>query len=58
MLCAGDMAALLQQALERNEISKLPKAVQNKLEKVLGDQQTEVDSINSHHEKYKADCGR
>ncbi|KAA0719100.1 Nucleoprotein TPR NPC-associated intranuclear protein [Triplophysa tibetana] len=50
------MAALLQQALERNEISKLPKAVQNKLEKVLGDQQTEVDSINSHHEKYKADC--
>ncbi|XP_056597198.1 nucleoprotein TPR [Triplophysa dalaica] len=56
MQCAGDMAALLQQALERNEISKLPKAVQNKLEKVLGDQQTEVDSINSHHEKYKADC--
>ncbi|KAI7809880.1 nucleoprotein TPR isoform X2 [Triplophysa rosa] len=56
MQCAGEMAALLQQALERNEISKLPKAVQNKLEKVLGDQQTEIDSLNSHHEKYKADC--
>ncbi|XP_051554060.1 nucleoprotein TPR-like isoform X2 [Myxocyprinus asiaticus] len=49
-------AALLQQALERTEINKLPKALQNKLEKVLSDQQTEIDSLKSHHERYKADC--
>lgn len=50
------MAALLQQTLERNEFSKLPKAIQNKLEKLLGDQQTEIDSLKSHHERHKADC--
>ncbi|XP_052470885.1 nucleoprotein TPR isoform X1 [Carassius gibelio] len=50
------MAALLQQALERTEINKLPKAIQNKLEKVLSEQQTEVDSLKSQHERYKADC--
>ncbi|XP_043117020.1 LOW QUALITY PROTEIN: nucleoprotein TPR [Puntigrus tetrazona] len=50
------MAALLQQALERAEINKLPKAIQNKLEKVLSEQQTEVDSLKSQHERYKADC--
>ncbi|XP_051556343.1 nucleoprotein TPR-like isoform X2 [Myxocyprinus asiaticus] len=54
--CVGEMAALLQQALERAEINKLPKALQNKLEKVLSDQQTEIDSLKSHHEKHKADC--
>uniref|UniRef100_A0A8C1M662 Nucleoprotein TPR n=1 Tax=Cyprinus carpio TaxID=7962 RepID=A0A8C1M662_CYPCA len=51
------MAALLQQALERTEINKLPKAIQNKLEKVLSEQQTEIDSLKSQHERYKADCG-
>ncbi|XP_067310032.1 nucleoprotein TPR isoform X2 [Pseudorasbora parva] len=50
------MAALLQQALERSEINKLPKAIQNKLEKVLSEQQTEIDSLKSQHERYKADC--
>ncbi|XP_051989723.1 nucleoprotein TPR-like isoform X2 [Xyrauchen texanus] len=54
--CVGEMAALLQQALERTEINKLPKTLQNKLEKVLSDQQTEIDSLKSHHEKHKADC--
>ena len=51
------MAALLQQALERTEITKLPKAVQNKLEKFLLDQQTEFDSLKASHERYKTDCG-
>uniref|UniRef100_A0A673I4Y1 Nucleoprotein TPR n=1 Tax=Sinocyclocheilus rhinocerous TaxID=307959 RepID=A0A673I4Y1_9TELE len=51
-----EMAALLQQALERTEINKLPKAIQNKLEKVLSEQQTEIDSLKSQHERYKADC--
>ncbi|XP_073704186.1 nucleoprotein TPR [Garra rufa] len=50
------MAALLQQALERTEINKLPKAIQNKLEKVLSEQQTEIDSVKSQYERYKADC--
>uniref|UniRef100_A0A8C2D310 Nucleoprotein TPR n=1 Tax=Cyprinus carpio TaxID=7962 RepID=A0A8C2D310_CYPCA len=47
------MAALLQQTLERTEINKLPKAIQNKLEKVLSEQQTEIDSLKSQHERYK-----
>uniref|UniRef100_A0A8B9H660 Nucleoprotein TPR n=1 Tax=Astyanax mexicanus TaxID=7994 RepID=A0A8B9H660_ASTMX len=45
------MAALLQQALERTELNKLPKAVQNKLEKLLTDQQAELDSLKSGHDK-------
>uniref|UniRef100_A0A671P6C0 Nucleoprotein TPR n=1 Tax=Sinocyclocheilus anshuiensis TaxID=1608454 RepID=A0A671P6C0_9TELE len=51
-----EMAALLQQTLERTEINKLPKAIQNKLEKFLSEQQTEIDSLKSQHERYKADC--
>uniref|UniRef100_A0A6Q2XHY6 Nucleoprotein TPR n=1 Tax=Esox lucius TaxID=8010 RepID=A0A6Q2XHY6_ESOLU len=39
------MAAVLLQALERAEVTKLPKAVQNKLEKFLSDQQYEIDSL-------------
>ncbi|KAL7849266.1 hypothetical protein SRHO_G00208890 [Serrasalmus rhombeus] len=50
------MAALLQQALERTEINKLPKAAQNRLEKLLSDQQTELDSLRAAHERYKTDC--
>uniref|UniRef100_A0AAR2LMH3 Nucleoprotein TPR n=1 Tax=Pygocentrus nattereri TaxID=42514 RepID=A0AAR2LMH3_PYGNA len=50
------MAALLQQALERTEINKLPKAAQNRLEKLLSDQQTELDSLKAAHERYKTDC--
>ncbi|XP_030629604.1 nucleoprotein TPR [Chanos chanos] len=50
------MAALLQQVLERTEVNKLPKAAQNKLEKFFADQQAEIDSLKSLHERYKADC--
>ncbi|KAJ8277980.1 hypothetical protein GJAV_G00082380 [Gymnothorax javanicus] len=49
------MAALMQQILERSEISKLPKAVQNKLEKILTDQQFEIDALKSDHERFKVD---
>ncbi|XP_036378661.1 translocated promoter region b, nuclear basket protein isoform X2 [Megalops cyprinoides] len=49
------MAAVIQQILERSEISKLPKAVQNKLEKFFSDQQSEVDSLKSYHERFKVD---
>ncbi|XP_035390027.1 nucleoprotein TPR isoform X1 [Electrophorus electricus] len=50
------MAELLQQALERIELNKIPKALQNKLEKFLSDQQAELDSVKTSHERYKADC--
>ncbi|KAG5850582.1 hypothetical protein ANANG_G00083990 [Anguilla anguilla] len=49
------MAAVMQQILERSEISKLPKAVQNKLEKFFSDQQSEIDSLKSHSERFKVD---
>lgn len=52
------MAAVMQQILERSEISKLPKAVQNKLEKFFSDQQSEIDSLKSHHERFKVDSGK
>lgn len=47
----------MQQALERAEISKLPKALQNRLEKILSDQQTELETLRTNHERYKTDCG-
>ncbi|MBN3289713.1 TPR protein, partial [Polypterus senegalus] len=49
------MAAVLQQILERTELNKLPKPVQNKLEKFLGDQQVEIDALKSRHERFKVD---
>ncbi|XP_035380375.1 translocated promoter region b, nuclear basket protein isoform X1 [Electrophorus electricus] len=49
------MAAVLQQILERAEISKLPKAVQSKLEKYLTDQQSEIDYLKAHHEQLRVD---
>ncbi|XP_061097242.1 nucleoprotein TPR [Conger conger] len=49
------MASVLQQMLERSEITKLPKAVQNKLEKCFSDQQSEIDSLKSLHERFKVD---
>ncbi|MBN3321592.1 TPR protein, partial [Atractosteus spatula] len=49
------MAAILQQMLERPELAKLSKAVQNKLEKFLSDQQSEIDALKSHHERFKVD---
>uniref|UniRef100_A0AAY5EGQ9 Nucleoprotein TPR n=1 Tax=Electrophorus electricus TaxID=8005 RepID=A0AAY5EGQ9_ELEEL len=52
------MAAVLQQILERAEISKLPKAVQSKLEKYLTDQQSEIDYLKAHHEQLRVDSGK
>ncbi|KAG7457192.1 hypothetical protein MATL_G00243860 [Megalops atlanticus] len=49
------MASVLLQILERTEIAKLPKAVQSKLEKFFADQQSEVDSQKSEHERFKVD---
>uniref|UniRef100_H0WA32 Nucleoprotein TPR n=1 Tax=Cavia porcellus TaxID=10141 RepID=H0WA32_CAVPO len=51
----GDMAAVLQQVLERTELNKLPKLVQNKLEKFLADQQSEIDGLKGRHEKFKVE---
>jgi hypothetical protein len=52
------MAAPLLRVLERTEITKLPKAVQNKLEKFLSDQQYEIDSLKSHQEQFRVDSGK
>ncbi|KAM8745526.1 translocated promoter region b, nuclear basket protein isoform 2-T2 [Acanthopagrus schlegelii] len=49
------MAALLQQELESSEISKLPKTVQNKLERILSDQQYEIDSLKAQQEQFRVD---
>uniref|UniRef100_A0A670YV32 Nucleoprotein TPR n=1 Tax=Pseudonaja textilis TaxID=8673 RepID=A0A670YV32_PSETE len=49
------MAAVLQQVLERAELTKLPKAVQGKLERFLADQQSEIDGLRTRHERYKVD---
>lgn len=51
------MAALLQQVLERTEISKLPKAVQTKLERYFTDQQNELDGLKGHQEQFRVDSG-
>ncbi|XP_036437175.1 translocated promoter region b, nuclear basket protein isoform X2 [Colossoma macropomum] len=49
------MAAVLQQILERTELSKLPKAVQTKLEKYFADQQSEIDDLKARHEQFRVD---
>ncbi|XP_043074929.1 LOW QUALITY PROTEIN: translocated promoter region b, nuclear basket protein [Puntigrus tetrazona] len=49
------MAAVLQQILERSEISKLPKTVLTKLEKYITEQQCEVDCLKAHQEQYRVD---
>ncbi|XP_040895919.1 translocated promoter region b, nuclear basket protein isoform X2 [Toxotes jaculatrix] len=49
------MAALLLQELDGSEISKLPKTVQNKLEKILSDQQYEIDSLKAQLEQFRVD---
>lgn len=51
------MAALLQE-LDASELSKLPKAVQNKLEKILSDQQYEIDSLKAQQEQFRVDSGK
>uniref|UniRef100_A0A673VXE7 Nucleoprotein TPR n=1 Tax=Salmo trutta TaxID=8032 RepID=A0A673VXE7_SALTR len=52
------MSAVLLQALERAEITKLPKAVQNKLEKLLSDLQYEIDFLKAHQEQFRVDSGK
>uniref|UniRef100_A0A8C7GSD5 Nucleoprotein TPR n=1 Tax=Oncorhynchus kisutch TaxID=8019 RepID=A0A8C7GSD5_ONCKI len=52
------MSAVLLQALERAEITKLPKAVQNKLEKLISDLQYEIDFLKSHQEQFRVDSGK
>uniref|UniRef100_A0A667WIE2 Nucleoprotein TPR n=1 Tax=Myripristis murdjan TaxID=586833 RepID=A0A667WIE2_9TELE len=49
------MAAALLQVLERSETIKLPKAVQNKLEKFISDQQYEIDSLKAQLEQFRVD---
>jgi len=52
------MAAVLQQILERSEISKLQKTVLTKLEKYISDQQCEVDFLKAQQEQYRVDSGK
>uniref|UniRef100_A0A8C1EH72 Nucleoprotein TPR n=1 Tax=Cyprinus carpio carpio TaxID=630221 RepID=A0A8C1EH72_CYPCA len=49
------MADVLQQILERSEISKLPKTVLTKLEKYISEQQCEVDCLKAQQEQYRVD---
>lgn len=51
------MATALQQVLERNEISRLTKAAQSKLERFLKEKQAELEALRTSHESYKAECG-
>lgn len=45
----------MQQVLERPELNKLPKSTQNKLEKFLAEQQSEIDCLKGRHEKFKVE---
>uniref|UniRef100_A0A3Q3LWT1 Translocated promoter region a, nuclear basket protein n=1 Tax=Mastacembelus armatus TaxID=205130 RepID=A0A3Q3LWT1_9TELE len=49
------MAAVLSQVLERTELSKLPKVVQNKLEKFVTELQSANEALRAQHERFKAD---
>ncbi|XP_061587970.1 nucleoprotein TPR-like isoform X2 [Cololabis saira] len=49
------MAAVLLQALERTELNKLPKGVQNKLEKFVSELQSANEALRTQHERLKAD---
>uniref|UniRef100_A0A3Q1GEV0 Translocated promoter region a, nuclear basket protein n=1 Tax=Acanthochromis polyacanthus TaxID=80966 RepID=A0A3Q1GEV0_9TELE len=50
-----EMAAVLLQALERTELNKLPKGVQNKLEKFVTELQNANEALKTQHERFKAD---
>ena len=52
------MASVLLQLLERTELNKLPKGVQNKLERVVIALQNANKSLKNQHERLKADSGR
>uniref|UniRef100_A0A8C1KD70 Nucleoprotein TPR n=1 Tax=Cyprinus carpio TaxID=7962 RepID=A0A8C1KD70_CYPCA len=56
--CSEKMADVLQQILERSEISKLPKTVLTKLEKYISEQQCEVDCLKAQQEQYRVDNGK
>uniref|UniRef100_A0A669F8X2 Nucleoprotein TPR n=1 Tax=Oreochromis niloticus TaxID=8128 RepID=A0A669F8X2_ORENI len=49
------MAALLQQELEASELTKLPKTIQSKLEKIVSDLRYEIDSLKAQHEQFRVD---
>uniref|UniRef100_A0A671VD53 Translocated promoter region, nuclear basket protein n=1 Tax=Sparus aurata TaxID=8175 RepID=A0A671VD53_SPAAU len=49
------MAAVLLQVLERTELNKLPKGVQNKLEKFVTELQNANEALKTQHERFKAD---
>ncbi|XP_075944416.1 translocated promoter region b, nuclear basket protein isoform X3 [Anarhichas minor] len=49
------MAALLLQEFDGSEISKLPKTIQNKLERILSDQQYEIDCLKAQQEQFRVD---
>ncbi|TNN35649.1 Nucleoprotein TPR [Liparis tanakae] len=49
------MAALLLQELEASELSKIPKTVQNKLERLLSDQLYEIDYLKAQQEQFRVD---
>lgn len=51
------MAVVLLQALERTELNKLPKGIQNKLEKFVADLQNANEALKTQHERFKADSG-
>lgn len=51
------MATALQQVLERNEISRLTKAAQSKIERFLTGKQAELEELRTSHESYKEQCG-
>lgn len=52
------MAVVLLQVLERAELNKLPKGVQNKLEKFITELQNANEALKTQHERFKADSGR
>uniref|UniRef100_A0A1A8S756 Translocated promoter region a (To activated MET oncogene) n=1 Tax=Nothobranchius rachovii TaxID=451742 RepID=A0A1A8S756_9TELE len=49
------MAVVLLQALERTELNKLPKGIQNKLEKFITELQNANEALKTQHERLKAD---
>ncbi|XP_061747344.1 nucleoprotein TPR-like isoform X1 [Nerophis ophidion] len=51
----AEMAVVLLQALERTELNKLPKGVQNKLEKFVTDLQKTNAALRTEQERFKAD---
>lgn len=52
------MAALLLQEFEGSELSKLSKTFQNRLQKLLSDQQYEIDSLKAQQEQFRVDSGK